>query len=134
MKNNVFERERKIDERGFLVEFLRGDETKDFTGQVHLSTSVPNAIRGNHFHKNKTEYFMVVSGKARLVIQSVISKETEEFLLKGERPKVIQIRPLQAHAIQNKGKDLMILASWTNVVFDVKKSDTYAYPLIEAKK
>ena len=57
------------DERGYLMEMLRcDDKIFDRFGQVYLSVCVPGFVKGWHYHKAQTDYFVVVKGNAKIVL------------------------------------------------------------------
>lgn len=122
--------EKHTDERGWLVEILRDDEIKEEIKQVYFSTSKPGVIRGNHYHKHKVEWFSVVKGKAKLVLEDNESKEREELILSDEEPAIVKITPNMSHTIQNIGDDEMYLIVIVNEVFNPDDADTFYVNLI----
>lgn len=117
--------EKHTDERGLLLEILRDDEIKEEIKQVYFSTSKPNVIRGNHYHKRKIEWFSVVKGTAKLVLEDNESKEREELIISDDKPAIIKILPNISHAIQNIGDDEMYLIVIANEVFNSDDADTF---------
>ena len=122
--------EKHTDERGWLVEILRDDEIKEEIKQVYFSISKPGVIRGNHYHKHKVEWFSVVKGKAKLVLEDSESKKREELILSEDTPAIVKIPPNISHAIQNIGDDAMYLIVIVNEVFDPDDADTFYVNLI----
>ena len=130
MKAELKNIEKHTDERGWLVEILRDDEIQEAIKQIYFSTSKPNAIRGNHYHKHKVEWFSVVKGKAKLVLEDNESKEREELMLSDDTPAIVKIPPNISHAIQNIGDDEMYLIVIVNEVFNPDKADTFYKEII----
>jgi UDP-2-acetamido-2,6-beta-L-arabino-hexul-4-ose reductase len=130
MKPELKKLKKQTDERGWLVEILRADEVKEEMKQIYFSTSKPNAIRGNHYHKHKVEWFSVVKGKAKLVLEDNESKEREELILLDDTPAIVKIPPNISHAIQNIGDDEMYLIVIVNEVFNPDDADTFYVSLI----
>jgi UDP-2-acetamido-2,6-beta-L-arabino-hexul-4-ose reductase len=122
--------EKHTDERGLLLEILRDDEIKEEIKQVYFSTSKPNVIRGNHYHKRKIEWFSVVKGTAKLVLEDNESKEREELIISDDKPAIIKILPNISHAIQNIGDDEMYLIVIANEVFNPDDPDTFYVSVI----
>jgi len=122
---NVRKIEKHEDARGWLVEVLRGDAIVEEIRQIHFSTSKPNAIRGNHYHKRKVEWFCVVKGVAMLTLEDINTKETKELILSEENMVSVEIYPYTKHTLQNIGKNEMILISIVREVYDPKDHDTY---------
>ena len=125
MQINVKKIEKKEDPRGWLIEVLRGDEITEEIKHIHFSTSKPNAVRGKHFHKRKVEWFCVVKGTAKLMLEDINTKEKKELILSEENLLSVEIHPYIAHTLQNIGSSEMHLISIVNEVFDPKNTDTY---------
>ena len=125
MKAELKNIEKHTDERGWLVEILRDDEIKEEIRQVYFSASKPGAIRGNHYHKRKVEWFSVVKGKAKLVLEDNESNKREELILSDDTPAIVKIMPNITHAIQNIGDDVMYLIVIVNEVFNPDDADTF---------
>lgn len=130
MKSELKKLKKQTDERGWLVEILRDDEIQEAIKQIYFSTSKPNAIRGNHYHKHKVEWFSVVKGKAKLVLEDNESKEKAEVILLDDTPAIVKIPPNISHAIQNIGEDEMYLIVIVNEVFNPDKADTFYKEII----
>lgn len=58
----------KRDNRGFLAEIVKSNEF----GQIFISSTKENIIRGNHYHHTKVEKFCVIRGKLKLIFETFI--------------------------------------------------------------
>ena len=125
MRINVRKIEKHEDARGWLIEVLRGDAIGEEIKHIHFSTSKPNTVRGKHYHKRKVEWFCVVKGVARLMLEDINTKETKELTLSEENLVSVEIHPYISHTFQNIGKSEVHLISIVNEVFDPKNPDTY---------
>jgi|WetSurMetagenome_2_1015567.scaffolds.fasta_scaffold05996_4 UDP-2-acetamido-2,6-beta-L-arabino-hexul-4-ose reductase len=125
MRINIRKIEKHEDSRGWLIEVLRADTTNEDIKHIHFSTSKPNAVRGKHYHKRKFEWFCVVKGVAKLILEDINTKERQELILSEENPLSVEIHPYVVHTIQNIGSSDMYLLSIVNEVFDLKDADTY---------
>jgi len=121
----IEEAEKHEDKRGWLVEILRRDKIQEDIKQIYFSITVPGAVRGNHYHKRKVEWFCVLKGVARLLMEDNNTKERKELILYGDCPKVVKIPPNVTHAIENIGDEDMYLMVIANEVFDPRDPDTY---------
>lgn len=119
------------DERGSLFEIIRDDEIKEQIKQVYFSISKPNAIRGNHFHKRKIEWFSVVKGKGMITLKNSITNKTEKYTLSGDEPSIVKVEPEISHVIKNIGEGDMYLIVVANEVFDPLDQDTFFEEIIE---
>jgi dTDP-4-dehydrorhamnose 3,5-epimerase len=92
------------DERGWLIEILRADETDLFTrfGQVYVSATYPGVVKAWHYHKHQTDNFACVAGMVKLVL--VDTREgsptrglINEFFIGTQNPTLVQVPNLVYH-------------------------------------
>lgn len=121
--------EEHADERGILFEVLKDNEISENIKHIYFSTSKPGAIRGGHYHKLKVEWFCVIKGQAKLVLEDILTKEREEIDMKGDKPMIVKLDPGVSHAIKNVGDDEMYLIAISSEVFNPKEPDTYTAKL-----
>lgn len=121
--------EQKKDERGRLVQ-NEDNELANSMKHFHVSSSVPGAIRGQHYHNTKTEWFLVLEGKARIICKDLKTEEILELKLEGDDPQLVKISPKIAHTIENIGDSKMYLLAFVDKPFDEKNPDTIKYELI----
>ncbi len=110
------------DERGALFEAVKGGGG----GQTFLSTTRPGVTRGNHFHLNKVERFLVVQGEAIIRIRKVLSDEVWEYSVSGDTPAAVDMPTLHTHSITNTGDTDLLTLFWTHDLFDPTSPDTFA--------
>ena len=122
--------EKHTDGRGWLVEVLREDAIKEGMRQIYLTVSKRGAVRGNHYHIRKTEWFCVVRGEAKLVLKNNKSGQRKTLVLSGDEPQTVSIPPNIVHAIQNTGDDDMYMIAITNETFNPNDPDTFRDPII----
>ena len=109
------------DDRGTLKELLKSNET----GQIFVSTTKPGITRGGHYHNQKFEKFIVLSGEAMITIEDVITEELKIINVSGHEMKTVNIPPGTRHWIKNVGDDMLITLFWANEIFDPLNTDTY---------
>lgn len=114
-----------VDPRGILFESAKGGNA----AQSFLSTTLPGQTRGDHFHLNLMERFLVVSGEAVIRIRRVLTDEVREFTVSGDKPVAIDMPPLHTHNIENCGDKEVITFFWSHHLFDPANPDTYADPV-----
>ncbi len=92
------------DERGWLMEILRCDETDLFTkfGQVYVSATYPGVVKGWHYHRKQVDNFACVAGMVKLVlIDTRAGSPTEgvvnEFFIGSQNPTLVQVPNLVYH-------------------------------------
>ena len=117
----VVDLEEHRDNRGVFCELIRTKEA----GQVSISTTNPNIVRGGHYHNTKMERFIVVKGKAKIEFEHVIDHNKYEFEVSGDKLQYVTIPVGYQHSINNIGDSELVLILWANELFDSKIPDTY---------
>ncbi|MBN1394324.1 MAG: NAD-dependent epimerase/dehydratase family protein [Pirellulales bacterium] len=120
----------KRDPRGSLAEFIKSPHF----GQIFVSRTVPGVTRGNHFHRVKTEKFLVLSGEGLIRLRRIDDGEIHEFRVRGEDYRVVDIPPGFTHSITNVGETEMVTLFWASEVFDSNRADTYFMPVDVQRK
>ena len=110
------------DARGRLFECAKGGGG----GQSFISWTEPGVTRGEHFHLDKVERFLVVEGQARIGIRKVLTGETHFFDVTGDEPAYVDMPTLWTHNITNTGTGPLVTMFWTHDIFDPAAPDTYA--------
>lgn len=122
--------EKHADPRGWLVEFLKQSEIAEKIQQIYIASLEPAAIRGNHYHQKRIEWFFVVGNNVRIHLQDIKTKETKIIDIRPDNPSRISIFPSTAHAVVNKGKNVAHLISAQNNIYDSNAPDTFEYKLL----
>ena len=116
-------------ENGTLVEntFKKiVQESKHF----FVSKFDPRVVRGNHYHRRKSEWFYLIQGTCKVCVIDLKTKQKEEFILKDRQNLMLNLKPNIAHAFKNVGKNETILLALVNEVHDQNDPDTYRYKLL----
>lgn len=113
---------RHADARGSFFECVRAENP----GQTSFSTTVPGITRGDHFHFDKVERFIVLSGQAKIRVRNIFGYETYEYDVNGDEPCFIDMPPLHTHNITNTGDSELLTLFWSHDFFDPKRTDTYS--------
>jgi len=111
------------DQRGTLFEAVK---SVGGGGQSFASTTGPGITRGDHFHLNKVERFLVLQGEAKIRVRRVMSDEVWEYSVSGKQPAIVDMPTLHTHSIENVGEAPLLTLFWTNELFNPKSPDTYA--------
>lgn len=117
------------DPRGSFSELCRADGT----GQASISTSMPGVTRGDHFHFDKIERFVVVSGEATIRLRRLFTDDVREYPVSGAAPVLIDMPPLVTHNVTNTGDDTVITFFWAGDHFDPSVPDTVAEPVVRSE-
>lgn len=115
--------EKRQDARGSFTELIKTESC----GQFSVNVSLPGVTKGEHWHHSKWEFFIVVSGRARIRQRSLHSTEVLEWLVDGERPEAVQMLPGFTHSIENlSDTEPLVTLMWANECFDPAHPDTYS--------
>lgn len=113
------------DARGVLFESARALAGS----QSFVSTTRPGQLRGDHFHTDLVERFLVVYGEATIRIRKVLTNEVHSFKVTGDQPVAIDMPPLHTHHIENDGDADVVTYFWSHRLFDKANPDTFADPV-----
>lgn len=111
-----------VDPRGSLFEAVRSRRS----GQTFFSTTKPGITRGNHFHFNKVERFLVVGGSAEIRVRRLFDEQVHVFRVSGEKPAYVDMPTLHTHEITNVGDGELLTLFWAHEFFDPATPDTFA--------
>jgi dTDP-4-dehydrorhamnose 3,5-epimerase len=91
------------DERGRLMEILRNDEEVFLKfGQVYLTTTYPQVVKGWHYHKRQHDSITCVKGMLKLVLYddregSSTRGEINEFFIGEQNPSLVRVPVMVYH-------------------------------------
>lgn len=112
----------KEDLRGSFAEFIKTESN----GQFSINITKPGAIKGQHWHHSKWEYFLVVSGHGLIQERKIGSDEKIEFEVSGNKLTAVHMLPGYTHNIINlSNTDNLVTLMWANELFDKDKPDTF---------
>ncbi len=115
------------DDRGSFTELMRTVNC----GQFSVNVSKPGIKKGEHWHNQKWEFFIVVSGKGLIQQRKIGGDEVLNFEVDGENLQAIHILPGYTHNIINLSQtENLVTIMWANEQFNPNKPDTY-FELVE---
>ncbi len=126
-KKAAFPLKMNVDARGSFTELLKTPSC----GQFSVNISKPGVTKGQHWHRSKWEFFIVVSGTGLIQQRKLGTDEVLEFRVSGEHIQAVHMLPGYTHNIINLSdtEDLVTLM-WANECFDPQKPDTF-YEAVE---
>ncbi len=110
------------DPRGRLFETVRAHGG---TTQAFVSTTVPGATRGDHYHLRKVERFFVVKGTAEIALRRLYDDEIVRFRVTGDAPSFVDMPTMWVHNITNVGDDELVTMFWADQLLDPQSPDQY---------
>lgn len=125
------------DERGNLVILLKKSELsrkfRQFGEVFYITFAKKGVVRGNHYHKNWREWFIVVSGKLQVELEDTKTKKhvTKILNAKSKTLERLEVGPYVAHCFKSLTSGTCLL-NYSNTQWNQK--DVIPYVLIPAKK
>ncbi|HEX3820798.1 MAG TPA: hypothetical protein VHW45_10715 [Candidatus Sulfotelmatobacter sp.] len=114
------------DTRGFS--FTAPTEALAFVGRmsdVHLASTKPGSIRGNHYHLRRREAIVVLPGaKWSLHWDEGDGSQPEHRQFDGSVAVLVLVSPGASHAVRNDGEDELWLAAISSESYDPAESVT----------
>lgn len=119
----AFSLKTNTDERGSFTELLKTVSG----GQVSVNISKPNAVKGQHWHNTKWEFFIVVKGRGLIQERKIGTDEIIEFEVSGDDIKAVHMLPGYTHNIINLSEtEDLVTIMWANEQFDKDNPDTFS--------
>jgi dTDP-4-dehydrorhamnose 3,5-epimerase-like enzyme len=122
----------KADARGWLLKVIDGSEAHlpKEVGEVYLVVAMPGETRGNHYHLETSEWFIVISGTAILLLGDPSSAERSRLVLTGTAPTTVYVPCGIAHAFQNpeQATEPIWVIAYADRQYD--PGDTIPFPLV----
>lgn len=119
------------DERGWLMEILRGDEGifRRF-GQVYVSATYPGVVKAWHYHKRQIDYFACVAGMVKLVLvdtrdDSPTRGAVNEFFIGTQNPQLVEVPNLVYHGWKCISTEPSLVVNVPTEPYDYEKPDEY---------
>ena len=78
-----------MDQRGSFAELMHTEDC----GQVGINISKPGITKGQHWHNSKWEQFIVVDGHGLIQKRNIVTGETVEFEVSGDRIEAVYMIP-----------------------------------------
>ena len=113
------------DQRGNFIELTKGD----LSGQTSINIIHKGFQKGNHYHHQRYEKFMILSGDGVIRLRKKFEAEVIEFHASKVMLQLITIPPGFIHHIENIGGSPMMVWMWSSLVYDPQSPDTFAETL-----
>ena len=120
------------DERGWLMEILRADDSELFArfGQVYVSATYPGVVKAWHYHKVQTDNFACVSGMVKLVLVdtrpgSATEGAVNEFFVGEQNPLLVQVPNLVYHGWKCISEGTAIVVNVPTEPYSYKEPDEF---------
>lgn len=125
-KLQIIELDNNGDTRGFS--FTAPAEALAFVGRmsdVHLASTLPRAVRGNHYHLRRREAIVVLPGAKWSLHWDEGEGETAQHReFAGKSAVLVLVSPGASHAVRNDGDAPLWLAAISSETYDPAESVT----------
>ena len=128
MDYELLDVEKYESERGTILNFLRGDSIKEHElGQIYVMNILPGQTRGNHYHKVKQEWVLVIGGTLEIKLEDSATGEAETIVLEAsyESPKKLRIGPYIVHSFINRQDTVISFLEYSTRMYDPADDDIY---------
>ena len=113
-KIRIIPRKLIVDERGWFLKVITGTEE-----------DIPQHT--GHYHPKALEWFTVIQGEAKLILEDTETKERMEILMNLKKSISVFVPCKVAHVFVNTGNSDFILLAYTDKLYDPK--DTIPYQI-----
>jgi dTDP-4-dehydrorhamnose 3,5-epimerase len=122
---------RHADERGYLMEMLRGDdEIFEKYGQSYIALNYPGVIRAWHYHKKQNDFWVCAKGMIKAVVYdgregSPTYGEVNEFFMGDNNPILLKIPIGTMHGYKTVGVEPSLLINFPTESYDPRNPDEF---------
>ena len=120
------------DERGYLMEILREDDTELFTrfGQVYVSATYPGVVKAWHYHERQVDNFACIAGMVKLVLidtrpESPTNGAVNEFFVGAQNPMLVQVPNLVYHGWKCISLDMALVVNVPTEPYHYEQPDEF---------
>lgn len=120
------------DERGWLMEILRRDETDllPVFGQVYVSATYSGVVKAWHYHKKQVDNFACIAGMVKLVLidtreDSPTRGAINEFFIGSQNPTLVQVPNLVYHGWKCISTEPSLVINVPSEPYDRENPDEY---------
>lgn len=121
------------DKRGSLKKIIMKSqlEENEQIEEVYLLYSESDSVRGNHYHKKTLEYFVVVSGRAKVALKNLNTGIVDELYISAEDHVVLKVPPQVVHAFKNEEDHPLIMLAVSSKEYNKLDTDTFLLEILQ---
>ena len=121
------------DTRGSLKKIVMKSQLEENVQieEVYLLYSEKGSVRGNHYHKKTLEYFVIVSGKAKVALKNLDTGTLEEINISSSDNLILKVTPYVVHAFKNEGDVPLIMLAVSSKEYNKLDTDTFLMEILQ---
>jgi len=121
------------DTRGSLKKIVMKSQLEENVQieEVYLLYSEKGSVRGNHYHKKTLEYFVIVSGKAKVALKNLDTGTLEEINISSSDNLILKVPPYVVHAFKNEGDVPLIMLAVSSKEYNKLDTDTFLMEILQ---
>jgi dTDP-4-dehydrorhamnose 3,5-epimerase len=121
------------DKRGSLKKIVMKSQLEENVQieEVYLLYSEKGSVRGNHYHKKTLEYFVIVSGKAKVALKNLDTGTLEEINISSSDNLILKVTPYVVHAFKNEGDLPLIMLAVSSKEYNKLDTDTFIMEILQ---
>ena len=125
----ILSRKKITDKRGWFLKVINGKESNlpNYTGEFYITSAKPRESKGGHYHLKANEWFTLIKGDCKLILEDILSKENLVILLSSESPKTIFVPFGIAHIFVNDSVEEFILTAYSDKLYEPDDTITYFF-------
>lgn len=121
------------DDRGVLYKVLRRTDPllpRSF-GELYVLTTKRGQVRGNHYHRETTEWFVVVRGRMECCLACLDSEDRSRYTLDALNPCLLRVPPGIAHSLTALSEEPAVLLAYADREYDEEAPDVMPFDFSE---
>lgn len=122
----------KRDARGWLAEILRKEnlcQSHEF-GQLFMTVADIDAVKGNHYHTRKHEWFCAIQGEGSIVVENNETGERDEIPIGEKNLVCVAVPPNHTHALKNSGGKPLLVLIYISEAYNPEDPDTFKKKIV----
>ena len=125
---DIFNLELLSNEKRDLMSCLISSDLNQKTfGQLYGIKLKKDAIVGNHYHKFKDEWIVLINGKIKIYLEDINTGTKKQIIMDSSNPSKIRIPPYFSHAVENISEGESILIEYATLPFNKHTEDKFPH-------
>ncbi|WP_036945011.1 polysaccharide biosynthesis C-terminal domain-containing protein [Pseudobacteroides cellulosolvens] len=119
------------DKRGSLKKIAMKSRIGTEIEEVYVLYSNKGAVRGNHYHKETSEYFSVLEGTAFFSLKDLETEDFETVKISSDDNIIVKVPVNVVHAFKNDTDQPMVMLAVSSREYNPDDDDTYPMVILQ---